>query len=77
MNDEITDWLLKSDPWTEYRTRIDLLDQPGDSEEVIASFNRMVHHPKIISILDELANWPGVVLNGHKNAGLLYHRYFI
>lgn len=74
MNEDIVNWLLKSNPWTEYRTRIDLLDQSPDCEAAVASYDRMVGDPGITSVLDELKQWPGAVVNNHKNAGLLYHK---
>jgi hypothetical protein len=74
MKNEITEWLLKSDPWTGYRTRIDLLDQPADSPAVIDAYGRMVNHPQIKSILNDLTNWPGQVLNSHKSASQPFHK---
>jgi hypothetical protein len=67
------DWLLQGDPWTEYRTRLDLLGQlPGDPD-VQEARKCMISHPRIRTILESLINWPGPVVNGHKNAGLFIH----
>jgi hypothetical protein len=74
MTTQNIDWLLNSDPWTEYRTRIDLLDQPQDSSQVKDSYHRMISHPKIESLITELMDWPGQVLNSHKSAGQTYHK---
>jgi hypothetical protein len=74
MTSEITDWLLKSDPWTEYRTRIDLLDQPNDTPAVVNAFKRMADHPRIESIINDLINWPGQVLSSHKSASQSFHK---
>jgi hypothetical protein len=74
MTTQNIDWLLKSDPWIEYRTRIDLLDQPKDSWLVKDAYERMISHPRIESLISELIDWPGQVLNSHKSAGQSYHK---
>jgi hypothetical protein len=74
MNRENIDYLLNSNPYTEYRTRIDLLGQPEDSPEVISCYDRMINYPLIISLVNEMKDWPGKVLNSHKSAGQLYHK---
>ena len=41
-------WLLESDePWTRYRTLIDLLDRPEDAPEVQAARAAMRAHPQV------------------------------
>jgi len=67
------DWLLSSDPWVEYRTRLDLLGEPENCAEVISARIRMVQHPLIRSILSRLSDWPGPVVNSHKSAGQYFH----
>jgi hypothetical protein len=74
MNNEIIKRLLDSDPWTEFRSRVDLLDEPLDSPSVLAARKKMMSHPQINSLLTELNEWPGTVVNSHKSAGLLYHK---
>jgi len=71
---ENINWLLRSNPWTEYRTRIDLLNEPDNSPDVVNAYKRMTIHPGIQSILNELQSWPGQVLNSHKSAGQFYHK---
>jgi hypothetical protein len=68
------EWLIEGEPWIEYRTRIDLLDQPEDSPEVRSSHQAMLEDPKIIRLLDELADWPGVVISSHKSASQPFHK---
>jgi hypothetical protein len=70
----IISWLLEGPNWLQYRVRVDLLDESPDSEE-----NRRIHtlsleDPAIQSLLTELANWPGPVLNSHKSAGHSLHK---
>lgn len=74
MKTEISNFLLSGAPWTEYRTRVDLLEEPIDSNSVLTARERMITHPNIKSIIDELQNWPGTVLNSHKSAGQHYHK---
>jgi hypothetical protein len=68
------DWLLQGEPWTEYRTRIDLLGQAEDDSAVRAARERMLAHPAITALLAGLADWPGMVLASHKSASQPFHR---
>jgi hypothetical protein len=47
---------------------------PEDDPEVATDWNQMAAHPRIRAILDEAQTWPGQVVNGHKNAALIYHK---
>jgi len=69
----LIDWLLGSDPWTEYRTRLDLLDEPADAPEVLSARERMIRHTKVRAIMESLIGWPGPVVNSHKSAGQFFH----
>jgi hypothetical protein len=53
---EIIRWLLEGEPWIEYRTRIDLLNQSENEADVLRARNTMLHHPNIQSLLNELKN---------------------
>ena len=74
MNKKTIDWLLQGEPWIEYRTRVDLLEQPGSDPQVIAARKAMLADPKINALLAELTGWPGIVLNSHKSASQLFHK---
>ena len=71
---DLIDWLLKGEPFVEYRTRVDLLGQLESEQEVIDSQKRMVSDQKIQSLLQELKKWPGEVLNSHKSASQPFHK---
>jgi hypothetical protein len=71
---QTTEWLLQSEPWVEYRTRLDLLEQPESDPQVRAARKAMLADPKIKSLLSELADWPGAVLNSHKSASQPFHK---
>lgn len=72
--DAIIKWLLEGDPWVEYRTRLDLLKQSENKPEVARAREQMIDHPRIQSLLKELRDWPGKVLNSHKSASQPYHK---
>ena len=70
MNTALTDWLLASDePWTRYRTRVDLLEQPEDDAEVRAARRDMLAHPQVKALLDQVATWGQRPLTRHNDAG--------
>jgi hypothetical protein len=71
---EIISWLLASDPWVEYRTRLDLLNESISSPDVQLARNRMIDHPLVKNVIEELTNWPGIVLNSHKSASQYFHK---
>ncbi len=69
MNNDLTQWLLESDePWTHYRTLVDLLDRPKDDPEVQAARAEMLAHPQVQALIAEAATWPGYVLKRHNDA---------
>jgi hypothetical protein len=74
MNDATLEWLLQGEPWIEYRTRVDLLDQKETDPQVIAARKAMLVDPKIKTLLNELTHWPGTVLNSHKSASQSFHK---
>jgi hypothetical protein len=72
--EESIKWLLEGEPWVEYRTRVDLLKQSENKPEVVRARKEMIDHPKIQLLLEELKNWPGIVLNSHKSARQPFHK---
>jgi len=74
MNDKTVEWLLQGEPWIEYRTRVDLLEQRMTDPQVIAARKAMIADPKIKTLLAELTDWPGTVLNSHRSASQSFHK---
>ena len=74
MNDKTIEWLLKGEPWVEYRTRLDLLEQPKTDPQMVAARKAMQADPKIRALLAELTDWPGTVLNSHRSASQSFHK---
>jgi hypothetical protein len=69
MTTDLTRWLLDSDePWTRYRTLVDLLDRPEDDPEVRAACNEMLAHPQVQAMIAETANWGDRPLKRHNDA---------
>ena len=67
--DDTISWLLESDePWTRYRTLVDLLDRPKDDPQVRSARADMLAHPKIQTMIAETASWPGYALKRHNDA---------
>jgi len=69
MNIDLTQWLLESDePWTRYRTLVDLLDRPEDDAQVLAARSEMLAHPQVQAMMAEAATWGDRPLKRHNDA---------
>jgi hypothetical protein len=66
---ELIQWLLDSDePWTRYRTRVDLLGEPTDAPAVEAARAEMVAHPQVQELVAETTTWGNRALKRHSDA---------
>lgn len=64
-----TEWLLATgEPWTRYRTWLDLLDRAEDDPEVQTARAEMVAHPLLRELVETAVSWPGYALKSHKDA---------
>ncbi|NHJ49879.1 MAG: hypothetical protein FK733_18950 [Asgard group archaeon] len=72
--DSVKEWLISSNPWVEYNTRVNLLNQNPTKSEVIDARNKMINHPFVSEILNELEEWPGYALKRHNDAKHLSHK---
>ncbi len=71
----LLDWLLaEGEPWVQYRTRRDLLDQPEDLPQVRTARAAMLSDPRVTAMVASLQDWPGPPLKNHKQAGHHLHR---
>ena len=76
MDDEQLDWLLASDePWTRYRTRIDLLKQSEQYPKVKNDRYEMLDHPDIQALIADVNSWPGYALKRHNDAKHTIHKF--
>lgn len=68
--DTTLDWLLTCDePWTRYRTLIDLLDRPADDAEVIAAREAMLADARVQGLISQGATWGDRPFKRHNDAG--------
>jgi hypothetical protein len=69
MATDVIEWLLGSDePWTRYRTLVDLLDRPENDAEIQAARAEMIGHPQVRGLIETAATWPGYALKRHNDA---------
>jgi len=72
MNNTIN-WLLSTDPWVEYRVRLDLLGQSESDQNVVEAKSRIIANTQIQQLLNNLSRWQEQIVNNHKNAELPLH----
>ncbi|MCX5976457.1 MAG: hypothetical protein NTV33_06430 [Coprothermobacterota bacterium] len=72
--DETELWLLEGPSWVQYRTRRDLLGESEEELAVVQARRGMSSDPALLSLIRELTDWPGMVLNSHKSAGHTLHK---
>jgi hypothetical protein len=66
---DVMHWLLECDePWTRYRTLLDLQDRPVDDAEVQASRAEMLAHPQVREMMSDAATWGDRPLKRHNDA---------
>jgi hypothetical protein len=69
MTTEQIQWLLESEePWTRYRTLVDLLQQPDDDREVQAVREDMLGHPQVQHLIAATADRATLSLKRHNDA---------
>lgn len=69
-------WLLNSaEPWTRYRTLLDLLDGSEGDPRVQAARADMLVHPQIQTLVAKVAAWPGYAMKRHNDARHPIHAF--
>jgi hypothetical protein len=69
MTAEQIEWLLESEePWTRYRTLVDLLDGVDDDGEVQAVREEMLTHPQVRELIAATATRTALALKRHNDA---------
>jgi len=71
---DVINWLVNSEPYIEYNSRVDLLGQSKTNNEVIIAKEKLLKDSRIESILQELKKWPGYPLKRHNDASHLIHK---
>ena len=73
---DLIQWLLESDePWTRYRTLVDLLDRPEDDPEVQTARAEMLAHPQVQEMMAETANWGDRPFKRHNDASYPIYKF--
>jgi hypothetical protein len=76
MKTDVIQWLLESDePWTRYRTRVELLDQAEDDPEVRSARAEMLAHLGVKDMIAETATWGDRALKRHNDAGYPIYKF--
>lgn len=76
MTTELIQWLLDSDePWTRYRTQLDLLNQSVDDAEVQTARVEMLTHPQIQAMMAETTTWGQSPFKRHNDAGYPIYKF--
>jgi hypothetical protein len=57
VSQEIIHWFKESNPWTKYRTLVDLLEKPETDTEVQSARNEMLDHPMIKDLVYQTRQW--------------------
>jgi hypothetical protein len=74
MMPDVVGWLLQSEePWTRYRTLLDLMGLPEAAPEVQAERDDMLAHPMVRQLVAETAEWGSRPLKRHNDAS--HHIY--
>jgi hypothetical protein len=69
LDKEVISWLLETgEPWTRYRTLVDLLARPEDAPEVKKARALMMAHPQVQALISAAAAWPGGAFKRHNDA---------
>ncbi len=70
MATQLTSWLLESDePWTRYRTLVDLCDLSEEDADVRAARKAMLAHPQVKALTAEVSSWGEHPITRHNDAG--------
>lgn len=65
---ETMQWLLSEEPWTRYRTLVDLLDRSEQDADVRDARAEMLAHPQVQDLISQTAAWGDRPLKRHNDA---------
>ncbi|MCP4353811.1 MAG: hypothetical protein GY795_50840 [Desulfobacterales bacterium] len=74
LKDDPVPWLLESNPYTKYRTIIDLLELPTDSEIAIQAKHDLVNDIKIKEYIKEVKLWFPTSATRHNDPKLSHYK---
>lgn len=68
------EWLWAGPGWLRYRALTDLLGLPPEAAEAVEARRALLAEPSVVSVLGELAAWPGEALTHHNDAKHPLHK---
>jgi len=68
LNNNPIGWLIESNPWTKYRTLIDLLEEHNSSKKLLEVKEELLCHPLIIDLIKETKEWFYIPLKRHDDS---------
>jgi len=74
LNDDPIPWLLESNPWTKYKTLVDLMEMSPLSNEVIKAKRQLFDHPQIKQLIAETSDWFPQCIARHDDSKLCYYK---
>lgn len=74
LNDDPIPWLLESNPWTKYRTLVDILELPQTSKEVKQAKCELYEHPQVNKLIIEASDWFSKCITRHDDSKLCYYK---
>ncbi|MCG8696690.1 MAG: hypothetical protein MI922_01445, partial [Bacteroidales bacterium] len=74
LNDNPTDWLLNSNPWTKYKTLTDLLEYRELDSMVIDAKKQLISDKNIIALANETKDWLTVSATRNSDPKITYFK---
>jgi hypothetical protein len=67
-------WLLESNPWTKYRTLVNLLELPDSSAEVQRAKEELFQDPQIRGLIKDTSGWFPQSITRHNDAKISHYK---
>ncbi|MCF8395678.1 MAG: hypothetical protein K9H06_17410 [Melioribacteraceae bacterium] len=74
LNDNPVEWLLRSNPWTKFRTLTDLMDLNESDDKVVAAKSDLINHENIISLAQETKDWLTISATRNSDPKITYFK---
>ena len=74
LNENPTQWLLASNPWTRYKTYTDLLEFEESNPETVKAKADLLHDQNIISLAAETKDWMTVAATRNSDPKITYFK---
>ncbi len=74
MEQVVLDWLLQSEHFVEYNSRIEFLKTKNMNEQIIEIKSKIIADQRVTTIIEELLLWPGAALKRHNDAKHSIHK---